>query len=149
MFPILQKIEYCNMKNFKITYIIVLISAIAFSCNSDSQSAEAQSEPTPNSAETMVAAGEKTFNQNCKMCHGINASESSGMAPILDSVKTHWPDKTALAKYIKNAKENLQINAHTKALYETWKDKPQMPPYLGLNDGEVDELVAYLHAVSN
>jgi mono/diheme cytochrome c family protein len=137
------------MKRFILSTIIIAVIIGHLSCNNEAENASQNSNTASvSSAEMMVAAGQKTFNSNCKMCHGINASESSGMAPILDSVKTHWPDKTALAKYIKNAKENLQINAHTKALYEAWKDKPQMPPYLGLSDGEVDELVAYLHAVS-
>jgi mono/diheme cytochrome c family protein len=136
----------------KINILITLIAAtiIVNSCgNNDANKAQVTTATEHLSEEQLVKNGEHLFKQNCKMCHGINASEDNGMAPILDSVKTHWPDKNNLAKYIKNAKENLNTNDYTTALYEKWKAKPQMPPYLGLNEQEVQELVTYLHYVSN
>jgi mono/diheme cytochrome c family protein len=131
--------------------IFILLSSIVllYSCNNSiSENAEANSNHSNTTPELLVQAGELTFNKNCKMCHGINASESSGLAPVLDSVKSHWPDTKSLGSYIKNAKENLNTSAYTTALYEQWKSKPQMPPFTGLSDSELEELIAYLMYVS-
>jgi mono/diheme cytochrome c family protein len=138
------------MNKHKIIAGIVVVTFLAISCaDNGTEKVAANDTEAPQTAQQLVQAGEAIFNKNCKMCHGINTAEATDMAPVLDSVKTHWPDKLALAKYIKNAKENLNTNDYTTALYEKWKDKPQMPPYLGLSDGEAAQLAEYLHYVSN
>ncbi len=131
-------------------YISIIISCLFISCGENSSSTENKKEVTvAANPEQMVQAGEALFSQNCSMCHGINATEGTNMAPILDSVKTHWPDKAVLGSYVKNAKEMLNTNSYTSKLYEQWKTKPQMPPYLGMSDLEIQQIVEYLHYVSH
>jgi mono/diheme cytochrome c family protein len=137
------------MKQFSI--YILSIACFFISCGENSSKPEEKNANTVSNAapQQMAKAGEVLFAQNCKMCHGINSMEASDMAPVLDSVKTHWPDKAILASYIKNAKEMLNSNEYTTQLYEKWKSKPQMPPYLGMTDLEIQQIVEYLHTASN
>jgi mono/diheme cytochrome c family protein len=130
----------------KIVFILSSVIALMISCGEEQQKKGAVKEETD--PKLAMKNGETIFNTNCAMCHSINQEGSTGMAPVLDSVKYHWPDKVALGKYLRNAKENLNTNEYTTALYEKWKDKVQMPVYAGLSDYDVESLIAYLNYVS-
>jgi mono/diheme cytochrome c family protein len=124
--------------------IAVLASFLLMNCGSNDASTKSESTSTP---QQLASAGELIFKQYCKMCHATSSAESSGMAPMLDSVRIHWPDKKELGAYIKNAPENMDANAHISAVYAQWKEKPQMPPFTGLSADEVNQLVEYLYSI--
>jgi mono/diheme cytochrome c family protein len=126
--------------------IASLVVVLMSSCGEEKQKPNKNAENSD--PKIAMKNGETIFNTNCAMCHSINQEGSTGMAPVLDSVKYHWPDKVALGKYLRNAKENLNTNEYTTALYEKWKDKVQMPIYAGLSDYDVESLIAYLNYVS-
>ncbi len=126
--------------------ILIIYACIIYSCGYE------QTKPITANADAsvdIVKQGEVTFNKYCTICHGINKDMDKGMAPILDSVKTHWADSTQLAKYIKNAQENKDLNEHTKAMFEKWKTVPQMPRFAALSDADVQGLIVYLKYVGN
>ncbi len=125
----------------------LFIGALFFVACNDAQN-KPQQISGATTKEELIKNGETIFNTNCTMCHAINAESSTGMAPILDSVKYNWTNKEELAKYLKNAKENLNINEHIKAVSEKWKNKVQMPTYNGLSDYDVESLITYLNYVS-
>ena len=124
----------------------IIFSIAMYSCGNSSQNNQGKNADTRLES---APSGEILFNQNCKVCHSLNAAASSGMAPVLDSVKTHWIDKNALASFIKNASENKNVNAHTTALFAEWQSKPQMPPFMGFTDKEVIAIAEYLYQHAN
>jgi mono/diheme cytochrome c family protein len=92
--------------------------------------------------------GEGIFKTNCAMCHSTDPVNPNLNAPLLDSVKYHWPDEDKLGAYIRNAKENLNQDEYTTALYEKYKSKLQMPPYRGLTDEELQGIILYIYSFS-
>jgi mono/diheme cytochrome c family protein len=123
---------------------IVLLSA----CGESDSSKDRYKDVPVTAVNNGMKIGEEIFLTNCKMCHAATTESSTGNAPSLDSVKYHWPDRAKLGKYIKNAKENLNQDAYTTALYEKYKGKLQMPPYEGLSDEELAGVIDYLYSLS-
>jgi mono/diheme cytochrome c family protein len=137
------------MKSLILGFSFIL--ALVWSCNNTSNDNNINNKPTTadaNFGEDKAKAGEVLFNSLCSFCHGITDADGKTNAPVLNKVKTNWPDKGLLSKYIKNAKENLNTNKYTSELYEQWKKVPQMPPFLSLTDAEVNSLIDYLYSVS-
>ncbi len=104
-----------------------------------------QKNNTAQSQEELVKSGEVIFQANCNVCHALAPNTSTGMAPMLDSLKSNWPDATALAAFIKNAPAEMQSTKRSRYIYQQWKDKAQMPPYQGMDEGEIAALLAYLY----
>ena len=51
--------------------------------------------PVPGSGEAAVAAGRQRFEQNCAICHGLDAR---GKGPFADLLKVKPPDLTGLSR---------------------------------------------------
>lgn len=129
--------------------------ALAVSCG-DTTSGTSESTTTAQAASTvakdtaaLTKIGEGIFKTNCIMCHAATKDRDLGNAPVLDSVKYHWPDTKKLGAYIRNAKENLNKDEYTTALYERYKDKLQMPQFEGLSDEELEGVILYLWTLSS
>jgi mono/diheme cytochrome c family protein len=131
------------VKKFYFVFFVVAICCTA--C--ESNSVENTNENTASVSVPNTKNGKQLFQQICSSCHGISASENKTSAPILENLKSKWPDAIALNSFIKNAPEAMQKSAYTIALYSKWKSNIQMPPYIGMSDQEIADLVAYLYSL--
>ena len=78
--------------------------------------------------EEIIQKGKVLFNTNCKLCHSLDKNTPTSLAPVLDSIKYHWPDKKILAKYIKNAPNMMQeMSAHGNCI-KNGKTSRKCPP---------------------
>ncbi len=116
--------------------------AIITACGTENESSNALAISTPNAVK-----GEALFQQVCTSCHGISSTDNKPNAPVLSNLKANWPNISDLQKFVQNPPANMQMNNHTKALYEQWKTNIQMPPYSGLSNQEVADVVAYLYTL--
>ena len=123
---------------------VVLLSLLAFACGDDALKENKEVYSAYNSEEEQIQKGKVLFTTNCKVCHSLNPETPTGMAPVLQNLNEHWPDKELLARHIKNAPDMLQSNEHTRAMYKEWKDKALMPPFMGLSEQEIQHIIAYL-----
>jgi mono/diheme cytochrome c family protein len=129
------------MKKFILVCAIVTIALCITACDNTTENSASQE----NIAAPNAAKGKEIFTQVCSSCHGLAASDYKNSAPILADIKTKWPDAVALNNFVKNAPEAMQKTEYTKALYEQWKTNIQMPPYIGMSEQEVSDVVAYLY----
>jgi cytochrome c2 len=127
----------------KIFFTTAIVVVALYSCGEETSASKSE-----NTAPLTIKDGEQIFSKNCTMCHAFSKEESSGMAPVLDSVKYHWDSKEKLAAYIGNAKEHENDNEHTKAIFNQWKTSPQMPPFLGLSNDEKLVIAEYVLSMS-
>lgn len=126
----------------------IFIITTLFSCGNDSSNSASGGENTSFvSSPEIIQKGKKLFNSNCKVCHSINVDLPSGMAPVLLDITTKWPDKQLLASYIKNAPAEMKKTSRGQEIYKKWKNKAQMPPFEGLNQPEINSIIAFLYSL--
>ena len=78
--------------------------------------------------------GQQLFNANCALCHGRNAAGQNGVAPPLVH-KFYEPNHHGDISFHRAAK--FGVRAHH------WRFG-NMPPVKGVNDADVDKIVAYV-----
>lgn len=95
-------------------------------------------QPTAPPAEPDAEAGQATFAANCTACHNTNDQQlvGPGLAGVGTRAATTIPGKTA--------DEYLRESIRTPADFLVDGFAPIMPPFGGLSDGEVENLIAYL-----
>jgi glucose/arabinose dehydrogenase/mono/diheme cytochrome c family protein len=127
------------MMNKNGTVLMALLSLVCFSrCNSGG--AGGSSSIATDSAS--IAAGETSFTKNCSGCHNF---KQDGIGPQLSGVTgTLSPDW--LLHFIKNSQQLIASgDASANQLFTRYK-KSVMPPFESLQDAEVKQLIAYMHA---
>ncbi len=130
------------LKNILSVLSVVFVTSYCMvSCSNNESSKNAES----GIAIADAAKGKVMFNEVCSSCHGLSASDNKNSAPVLNSIASKWPDTMALKAYVHNAPAQMQSSDYTKALYEQWKTNIQMPPYIGMSQQEVADVVAYLY----
>lgn len=125
-------------------FIAVLVTTILFSCGEDAPQEKQEVYAGYNSEAEQIQKGKVLFAANCKVCHSFDPETPTGMAPVLQNINANWPEDEPLLKYIKNAPEMMQSTEHTRKLYQEWKDKAQMPPFIGLSEAEVGNIILYI-----
>ncbi len=125
--------------------IPLLLVLFFYSCGSENSSNEEEIFTDNESTEEMIQKGNVLFKTNCRVCHSLDKNEPTTLAPVLDSIQHHWPDKTVLARYIKNAPNMMQENKRSRKIYQEWKDKAQMPAFAGLSPEEINCIINYLY----
>jgi mono/diheme cytochrome c family protein len=130
------------MRRYALLILVVFVSI--FSCENEADIPSEDLYADLESKESQIQKGKVLFSTQCRLCHALDPSEATGMAPVLDSVDAHWPDKKLLAQFISNAPKMMASTEHTRNLYEIWKDKPQMTSFEGLTRDEIDCIIAYI-----
>lgn len=126
--------------------LFVICSIILLASCGDHPQNESNSSNAENANQSeSIAAGQQLFQANCSVCHSLDPKTPSGMAPVLENIAKHWPEKDVLAKYIKNAPAMMQANKRSREIFREWKDKAQMPPFSGLSATEIDNIILYLY----
>jgi mono/diheme cytochrome c family protein len=125
--------------------LIVLIALGINACGDSNTAANNEGKTTATVSPPNATKGKEIYNQVCSSCHGLSAADGKNNAPVLADLKTKWPDAIALNNFVKNAPDAMQKSEYTKALYEQWKTNIQMPPYIGMSEQEVADVVAYLY----
>ncbi len=123
--------------------LFIFLASTMIACVDSPKNNSAETLDLTKSDEEQIQQGRVLFSANCKLCHSLDVSQPTGLAPVLDSVSHHWQDDD-LAKYIKNAPAMMQSTEHSRKVYRDWKDKPQMPPFAGLSEAEIKNIIAYL-----
>lgn len=129
-------------------FITILATTILFSCGDNSPSENQEVFSEYNNEAEIVQKGKVLFAANCKVCHSFDPATPTSLAPVLQNINMYWPDDDLLVKYIKNAPANMQATEHSRLLYKDWKDKVQMPPFMGLSETEVQNIVLYLRKIA-
>jgi glucose/arabinose dehydrogenase/mono/diheme cytochrome c family protein len=127
------------MMNKNGTVLMALLSLVCFSrCNSGGTGGS--SSIATDSAS--IAAGETSFTKNCSGCHNF---KQDGIGPQLSGVTgTLSPDW--LLHFIKNSQQLIAAgDASANQLFTRYK-KSVMPPFESLQDAELKQLIAYIHA---
>ncbi|MDB5275736.1 MAG: c-type cytochrome [Ferruginibacter sp.] len=89
-----------------------------------------------------IAAGEASFTKNCSGCHNF---KQDGIGPQLSGV-TGALSPDWLLHFIKNSQQMIASGDQQANLLFTKYKKSVMPPFDTLQDGEVNQLIAYIHA---
>ncbi|WP_233218964.1 PQQ-dependent sugar dehydrogenase [Adhaeribacter arboris] len=88
-----------------------------------------------------IIHGKQLFQSNCTACHNF---EQKGIGPNLAGVTTRDTPEW-LTKFVRNAPEVIKSgDAKAIKLYEEYKQ--MMPPFTAFTPGEVQSILAYLHA---
>jgi glucose/arabinose dehydrogenase/mono/diheme cytochrome c family protein len=123
------------IKNY--TFFIALVALVCFSrCNPGSGKNAIATDSTS------IAAGEISFTKNCSGCHNF---KQDGIGPQLSGVTgTLSPDW--LLHFIKNSQQMIASgDQQANQLFAKYK-KSVMPPFEALQDAEINQLIAYIHA---
>ncbi|SFU09797.1 Cytochrome c [Algoriphagus locisalis] len=91
-----------------------------------------------------IEAGKVLFENNCSTCHGF---DHDGIGPNLSGV-THSVESDWIRNFIKNPSATIEAK-DPRALQLLEKYKTYMPPFPGLEEPELDALLAYLHTYEN
>ena len=105
--------------------VAVLVLLIAAGCGGDSTSQQGTADA--------VQAGEKLFNTNCSVCHGVGAVGTNQGPPLLD--RTYHPghhNDFSIRNAIKNG-----VRSHH------W-DFGNMLPVAGVSDDDAEKIICYI-----
>ena len=87
--------------------------------------------------EAAAKSGETAFNNNCAVCHGLNAAGQDGVAPPLVHV-IYEPNHHGDAAFIRAAKQG--VRAHHWPFGD-------MPPVENVTDHEIGNIISYVRAL--
>ncbi|SFA76297.1 PQQ-dependent sugar dehydrogenase [Algoriphagus aquimarinus] len=119
----------------KSIYLFFTASFLIFSC---SQKSEFGGEISTDSEQ--IKAGKVLFENNCSTCHSL---EQNGIGPNLSGL-THSVESSWIKNFIKNPSAVIEANdPRAVKLFELYKT--YMPPFPGIEEKDLDALLAYLH----
>ncbi len=125
-----------QMVRFEIYCFILLSLHCFFSCKTDKAVYPETATDSHN-----IARGKILYTQHCGSCHNINFD---GIGPklggITDSVDVNW-----LREFISNPGKLIE-KGETRAIRLHTRYKVVMPPFAGIGDTAINDIIAYLHA---
>ncbi len=131
------------MKRIYLSFFLMLF---LYACSDQTTNDKAHGLKTDHlTQEQSIQHGQQLFSSNCKVCHSLNPEVPTGMAPVLQNIKIHWPDKNVLNRYIKNAPSAMQESERSRKIYQKWKGKAQMPPFVGLTEKDINHIILFLY----
>ncbi len=86
---------------------------------------------------TFQLAGEKAFNSNCAVCHGVNAAGQQGKGPPLIH-KIYEPSHHSDMSFVLAAKQGVRQHHWSFG---------NMPPIAGVSDQDIQSVISYVRAV--
>jgi len=131
----------------KAILLLISLSLLIFACGEENTREEEIFSDTF-TEEDAIQKGNVLFNTNCKVCHSLDPKAPTSLAPVIDSIQYHWPNRSVLAKFIKNAPAQMQENERSRKLYQEWKNKAQMPAFIGLSPEEIGCIIEFLYSKS-
>ena len=115
--------------------------SVLFACNPGSKGGDEDGFSTDT---TVIAAGEASFEKNCKSCHDFR---QDGIGPQLSGI-TKKLSPEWLIHFIKNPAEVIASgDKYAQQLHE--KYKAMMPSFQTMGDTELHAIVAFLHTKKN
>ncbi|WPR75058.1 PQQ-dependent sugar dehydrogenase [Algoriphagus sp. NG3] len=125
------------MKNLITLFFITTLTIISCSQKKDFGS-------DISTEEDQIEAGKTLFQNNCSTCHSF---DHDGIGPNLSGL-THTTSSSWIKKFIKNPAAAINAgDPRANMLFE--KYKVYMPPFPGLKEKELDDLLAYLHTFTH
>ena len=127
---------------FNLVVALVLLTLVGCGGDSPPKSETAESKDTEQVMATAsdlpdsARAGEKLFNNNCSVCHGMGAVGTTQGPPLIDRVyhPGHHPDFS-----IRNA-----VNKGVKQHHWVFGN---MPPVAGVSSDDVEEIICYVREI--
>lgn len=129
--------------------LLLLVFLLTFSTSIYSQDDPAEKEPAEEAAAPPteaaadaggdVAAGESLFKANCAACHKM---DKKAVGPALRGVADMF-DRDWLHKWIKNSQGLIASGDATAVRLFEENNKMIMPPFPGLSDEDIDDILAY------
>ena len=134
----MKKVNFIPLRS-KLPFLLLvfLLTFTTTTYSQDEPEKEAVAAPVETGGD--IAAGESLFKANCAACHKMDAK---GVGPALRGVADKF-DADWLHKWIKNS-QGLIASGDKQAikLFEE-NNKMIMPPFPGLSDADVDNILAY------
>jgi nitrite reductase (NO-forming)/hydroxylamine reductase len=111
--------------------------------DANEKNAPTSAQGAPAGSPAQIAAGDKIFNTQCIACHTIGGGKRVGpdLAGVHERRQPNW-----LKKWIKDPIGMAQNDPIGKEIFAEWNNMPMPNP--NLNDGQVDEVLAYLNDAS-
>lgn len=133
LFGIKKLISLPLMKNW---YVLLFSIAFLCSCKNDKYNTLKISTDPQN-----IRKGKILYTQYCGACHNFNFDGiGPGLGGITDSVSAEW-----LIHFISNPKKVIETgDARAQRLH--YRFGALMPPFAGLGDTAINNIIAYLHA---
>ncbi|MEB2779049.1 PQQ-dependent sugar dehydrogenase [Algoriphagus sp. C2-6-M1] len=119
----------------KSVFIIFIVTLTLFSCSQKNEFGSNIS-----TEKEQIQAGKVLFENNCSTCHSF---DQNGIGPNLSGI-TRSVESSWIKKFIKDASSIIEAR-DPRAIKLFEKYKSYMPPFPGLEEKELDALLAYLH----